>query len=85
MARPRKPPTGQARIADFANAELQQLVDELYAERQFEASAVTLLGALVLAARRLPHDVVIALIPAYLARERAEGQLVDAGEQEAEA
>lgn len=72
MARPRKAPTKQARIARFAESELQQLVDKLLTERGFKASAPDVLGALILAARRLPPDVVIALLPAYIERERAE-------------
>lgn len=72
MARPHKAPSGQARIANFANAELDHLVVALYTKLHFETSGVTLLGALVLAARRLPLEVVRELIPAYLEREQAE-------------
>jgi hypothetical protein len=71
MGRPRKAPTTQARIAEFAHEELEVLVDTLQTEAHFETSAVTMLGALVLAARRLPLEIVKALVPAYLEREQA--------------
>ena len=70
MARPRKPPSEQTRIAVFAKDELEVLVDSLYRDADFDTNAVTLLGALVLAARRLPLEVVVALVPAYVRREK---------------
>lgn len=70
MARPRKPPTTQARIAVFAHDELGVLVDNLYTDADFDTNAVTVLGALVLAARQLPPEVVAALVPAYVRREK---------------
>jgi hypothetical protein len=72
MPRARKSPTEQARIASFANEELQQLVDALYTQLNFKVSAPDMLGALVLAARRLPLEVVESLLPTYVAREREE-------------
>jgi hypothetical protein len=72
MARPRKAPTTHARLAQFANEELQLIVNGLHSERDFKTSAPDVLGALVLAARGLPLELVEALIPAYVARERAE-------------
>ena len=68
----RRAPSEQARIAEFANVELQQIVDDLSTERNFETSKVALLGALVITARQLPLDLVQALIPSYVARERDE-------------
>lgn len=70
MARPRRAPTTQARIAIFAHEELGVLVDILYDDADFDTNAVTLLGALVLAARQLPPEVVAALVPAYVRREK---------------
>ena len=74
MARPRKAPTKQARVAIFAHHELDVLVDNLYQERDFNVSPPDMLGALILAARRLPLEVVEALVPAYVARERLEAE-----------
>ena len=70
MGRPRKAPTEQTRIAVFAKDELEVLVDSLYQDADFDTNAVTLLGALVLAARQLPLEVVVALVPAYVRREK---------------
>lgn len=72
MSRPKKASTTQARIARFAERELHELVDDLYQRINIKASAVDVLGALVLAARHLPPEVVNALLPAYVERERAE-------------
>jgi hypothetical protein len=72
MARPRKAATKQARIAIFAHDELDVLVDNLNRHRNFNVSPPDMLGALILAARRLPLEVVEALVPAYVARERTE-------------
>lgn len=72
MARPRKPPSNHARLPQWAKAELQLLVNDLYTEKDFKTDGSDLLAALILAARRLPLDVVQALIPAYIERERAE-------------
>lgn len=72
MARNRRAPTTHARIAVFAHDELDVLVNDLLTQGRFETSGVTLLGALVLAARRLPLEVLIALVPAYLEREQVE-------------
>ena len=76
MARPPKAPTEQSRIAMFARDELDILVDIL---RQRAAAAAApaptapdVLGALVLAARQLPPEVVEALVPAYEERQRDE-------------
>lgn len=74
MARPRKAPTEQTRIATFAKSELDVLVDVLR-RRASEAAAPTapdVLGALIIAARGLPPDVVEALLPAYGERQREE-------------
>lgn len=71
MGRPRKPPTEQARIAQFAYRELHELVDDLNLRLRFSAEAPDVLGALVLAARRLPLEVVRELMPDYVARSRA--------------
>jgi hypothetical protein len=72
MAEPRKAPSKQTRIAVFAADELDDLVDALLTQLHFETSGVTVLGALVLAARRLPPHIVRELIPAYVAREQEE-------------
>jgi hypothetical protein len=74
MPAPRKAPTQQVRLAIFASKELEDLVDTLLTQLRFETSAVTVLGALVLAARRLPPEIVRELIPAYIAREQVELQ-----------
>jgi len=72
MARPRKAPTDQQRMAEFAIAELNDLVNTLGQERDFVVSAPDLLGALVLFGRLLPPEVVVALVGPYVKRERAE-------------
>jgi hypothetical protein len=72
MARPKKPRSEQQRMASFAKAELQVLVDRLGREADFETEAPDLLGALVLAASRLPAEVVRELMPAYVRRARQE-------------
>jgi hypothetical protein len=72
MARPRNAPRTHARVAEFANDELQLIVNDLLREKKFRTSAPELLGALILAARRLPLDVVQALVPAYVEREQRE-------------
>lgn len=59
-------------MAGFAQGELNELVDELEREIHFHTEAPDLLGALVLAARRLPLEVVRELMPAYVERARAE-------------
>jgi hypothetical protein len=72
MPRPRKAPSKHATIAIFAHEELEVLVHQLNTERDFNVTAPDMLGALVLAGRSLPLDVVQALVPAYVAREREE-------------
>jgi hypothetical protein len=76
MARPVKAPTGQQRIPQFVRRELKILVDILTDRVQGESgpnpTAPDVLGALVLAARGLPPDVIEALLTAYEERERAE-------------
>jgi hypothetical protein len=76
MARPRKAPTEQQRITRFAQRELEVLVDILVARVRGvpgpNPTAPDVLGALVIAARALPPDVIEALLPAYEERERAE-------------
>jgi hypothetical protein len=57
-------------LAKFANAELNNLVDVLYTEIDFEASPADVLGALVIAGRDLPPTVVRELVGLYIARER---------------
>jgi hypothetical protein len=78
MAGRRRAPAEHVYLAKFAHAELDELVHDLWTKRDFDVSPVVLLGSLVLAARRLPLDLVQALIPAYIEQER--GQLVNAPE-----
>jgi hypothetical protein len=57
-------------VALFAQDELGVLVDKLDQDLGFTATAPDLVGALILAARRLPVEVVRELMPAYKRRER---------------
>ncbi len=72
MAPPVKPPSKLRRIPVFVDDELEQLVNDLFSRLNFKASAPEVLGSLVLAARRLPVEVVRELMPAYVEREREE-------------
>jgi hypothetical protein len=86
MARPRNAPRTHARVAEFANTELNLIVNDLLEKRNFKTSAPEVLGALILAARGLPLEIVQALVPSYLERERKElaaGQASDEPEREA--
>jgi hypothetical protein len=65
MARPREAPTTKVNIAEFANGELDLLSTVLTNRAKKVVSRPRILGALVLAARQLPPEVVEALFPAY--------------------
>ena len=65
MARPREAPSTHTRIPEFVVPELDDLVNILRGRAQQRATGPRVLGALVLAARQLPPDVVEALLPAY--------------------
>lgn len=56
----------------WASRELGLLVATLYTEKNFKVERSDLLAALILAAKALPLDVIEALLPAYVARERLE-------------
>jgi hypothetical protein len=58
------------RVPQFVNADLQELVNVLTERANRQVSRPRVVGALVLAARQLPPEVVEALFPAY--DERAE-------------
>ena len=65
MARPRKPPTTERKIAVFIEDELEIFVNYLRQEVELRGSAVDVLGALVLAARNIPPTVVRELVELY--------------------
>ena len=65
MARPREAPTTKVNIAEFANDELGILSTILTNRAKRHVSRPRILGALVLAARELPPEVVESLFPAY--------------------
>jgi hypothetical protein len=67
-----KIPRVSAKLAAFANAELDSLVDTLYTEAHLKAAKEDVLSALVLAARRSPIEAVAAIVGTYVAREAAE-------------
>jgi len=72
MARPAKAPQTERKIAIFADAELKVLVNKLRTTlTDFDATAVDVLGALVIAARGLPPTVVRELVALY--EEEAKG------------
>jgi hypothetical protein len=65
MPRPKEAPTENTKIPVFAHEELEVLVHILRERARERISGPRLLGALVLAARQLPPEVVEALVPAY--------------------
>jgi hypothetical protein len=65
MARPKTEPKTKVGLAEFANEELEVLVTVLTERAKHQVARPKVLGALVLAARRLPPEVVEALFPAY--------------------
>lgn len=65
MARPREAPITKVNIAEFADDELGLLSTVLTERARRQVSRPRILGALVLAARQLPPEVVEALFPAY--------------------
>lgn len=69
---PRRAPAKHVYLAEFAKKDLDDLVHRLWTERNFDTSPVILLGAVVHAATKLPVDLVQALVPGYLERERQE-------------
>lgn len=71
MARPRQEPKTRVGLAEFANEELDVLVTLLTERARRQVARPRILGALVLAARQLPPDVVEALFPAYDERAAA--------------
>ena len=75
MARPREAPTDLVRFPAFLQEDLHVLVNILRQRAKERASGPRVLGALVVAARQLPPEVVEALIPAY--DERAK-EVIDA-------
>lgn len=67
---PRKP----AKIAPFVHAELGRLVSDLYTKTRIKTTREDVLGALVIAARDAPIELVAALLPRFIEREaQAEG------------
>jgi hypothetical protein len=72
MARPGKAHKKQALVPKFAHAELQIYLDKLNEGRKPKITAPDMLGALMLAVQRLPHEVALSLLPTYEAREQAE-------------
>jgi hypothetical protein len=67
---PRKP----AKIAPFVHAELGRLVSDLYTQAKIKTTREDVLGALVIAARDAPIELVAALLPRFIEREaEAEG------------
>jgi hypothetical protein len=78
MARPKKEPTTRVGMAEFANAELDVLVTVLTNRAKRQVARPKILGALVLAARQLPPEVLEALFPAY--DERAAEVIKDGDE-----
>jgi hypothetical protein len=81
MGRPRTAATTKVGLAEFANEELEVLVTVLTERARRQVGRPKILGALVLAARRLPPEVVEALFPAYdtLAAEHIEEPVEDDG------
>jgi hypothetical protein len=71
MARPRQAPKTKVGLAEFANEELEVLVTVLTDRAKRQVARPRILGALVLAARQLPPEVVEALLPEYDKRARA--------------
>ncbi len=69
-----------AKIAAFVHAELEALVFDLYTQARVKATREDVLGALVLAGRRAPIELVAALLPAFVAREAEEKAAAAAGE-----
>lgn len=65
MARPKTAPQTKVNLAEFADDELGVLSTVLTARAKRHVSRPRILGALVLAARQLPPDVIEALLPAY--------------------
>jgi hypothetical protein len=65
MARPKEAPTENTKIPTFVREELEVLVHILHDRAQQRVSGPRILGALVLAARQLPPEVVEALVPGY--------------------
>jgi hypothetical protein len=77
MARPDIPriPT---QVAVFVRDELNELVDDLYTHGKVKTTNQDVVGALVVAARQLPVEVVVALLAAYVGRENAEAAKLSA-------
>lgn len=82
MGRPRKAPTTQVRLAEFAAEDLGILVDKLLQDIHFRASPVDVLGALVIAGGSLPPTVLRELVTLYVQREREEAAKLDLAENE---
>ena len=74
MGRPRERPRTHVRVPEFVNSDLQELVNVLTERAKRHVPRPKIVGALVLAARQLPPEVVEALFPAY--DERAKGEPV---------
>ena len=80
MARPQKPDGYQQRIARFARRDLVELVDELGEEFGSRPDPSDLVGALIIAARRLPLEIVRDLMPAYARRQKEELSASESGD-----
>jgi len=65
MGRPRQAPTTKVDVAEFVNGELGVLSTVLTQRAKRHVARPEIVGALVLAARQLPPEVVEALLPAY--------------------
>ena len=77
MGRRPQPRTTLVRVPEFVNAELEELVNVLTERAKRQIGRPKVVGALVLAARQLPPDVIEALFPAYDDRAKQEPEVPD--------
>lgn len=64
-----------AKLTPFAHGELEKLVSDLGTTSGLDVGPQEVLGSLILAARSAPLELVAALMPSYVRREKAEPSL----------